>query len=707
MAERKPGRRRKAAGKTAGKARPARRGRPPVPIFDALEREALRPPAVLKPSQWAEAYRLLPEGQTDVPGPWRNEMSPYLRAVMDLPVAPGVAEVHIEKASQMGVSEAVRNLIGYLADQEPDPVGLVLPDQSKGRKIVSERIIPLFETTPRLRGLLTGRRQDVQKEVIKLVNAFLLWLAWAGSPSSTKSDPWRFGIVDELDECAVNVQRLGVLPDIVGRVRRRLRSFGDRGRVMSLSTPTDQFSEIHQQVSACRFILFFYVPCPHCGGFQRLEMDQVRYDRPADLVERHGLSGEERTRLAGWVMESDDRVWIECVHCRQRIYESQRPTMVRLGRWCTADGVDEAGSPRETDLDQDQVFDAEAVERWPNGSTIGLRDLWAAYGLIGVSLRNIASEYIRAQGDRAKMYVFVTETQGRPFEEQLEAVEQGLFSAKVARAKGQKLIEGEVPAWTGKLLATVDTQADGFYVVVRAWGPDFQSQRVWHGRLGSFEELEAWLINRPWKSAEPKLGPMLIEAIGIDSGGTSDESADASRTVQVYRWAQKHRSVVRALKGFDSSRTGAPLWRGKGLLPEGPGTSTKARRVREVPLWCHNKHHWQSVLQDLIVAGTKPDSEDAERWLLNDRSDQEYERHMANARQIVERHGTRPVEVWRPLSPGGRWDYRDCEVYQCVLANLCRVDLLPPAEQLMEFRLQQQASTQRQEVAYVQRFRRR
>jgi phage terminase large subunit GpA-like protein len=674
--------RKAAAAKASREVARGRVGRPRVPLFDADEAAALRVPPPLKPSQWAEAYRVLAEGDSDAPGPWRNDLAPYGRGIMDLLFKPGVASIAIEKASQLGVSEMIRNILGYLADQDPDPAGFVLPDKGKGRKIISERIIPLFNDTPRLAALLEGRKAAVQKEMIRLCNSFLLWLAWAGSPATTKGDPWRIGFIDELDECALAVARLGQTRDLVGAVRKRTRTYGDRARLLAVSTPLDALSEIDAQVNAARYLLEFYVPCLACGGWQPLDFSHVRFEAP-DAIKA------DKRAWAAWVLEDLTRTTYECRYCQARWSEDQRPPIIRAGKWCSstrvdkdgveigARGVDDHGKPLATDLAAGIIFDAEAVEEFPRGTTLGLR-IWAAYSLLGVTLSGIAAEYIEARGDRGKMFTFTTETEGRVFEQQLARVDETVFAKKVERAT---LDEGIVPAWAGKLLCSIDTQIDYFIVTVRAWGEDHLSHRVWHGRIGTFDELET-LLAQPWRCEDPACGPMVIELAGIDSGGTTDDGADSSRTQQVYRWGQKHKARVRVLKGFDANRTGQLIWLGKGYLVE--DAPRGVRRHREIPLWCLAKHHWQGVLHDYIHAGVSGRRrDDREMWFLNRRSDPVYERELANAHQVLERSGPRPVQIWKKLHPGGRWDYRDSEVYQCVLASLARVDLLPPAEQII------------------------
>jgi len=662
-----------AAKATGRPAKKRRRGRPPVPLWDEDERAAWQLPPAMRPSEWAEAYRTLGEGQTDTPGPWRNANAPYGRGMMDLPAAPGVEQVNIEKSAQIGASEVLRNLLGYWADLEPDPVGLALPDRVKGRRIIGNRVIPLFRETPRLRRLLSSRAHDVQKEEIRLDNGFLLHLMWSGSASSTSADPMRRVICDEVDKMALWA---GAEPDPVGRTWKRTETYGERRCQVNLSTPTDQFSEIDKLVEASRFHLYYFVPCPHCGARQRLTFGQLKWPSAAD--------GEGKGALADRIV-ADAAAWFECTACGKRIDEDRKAAMVRAGRWSTDDGEAMAarGELAAGTVDGNDVVDAEAVEAWPRGTRIGMR-IWKAYRLLGAGWASIAAEFLRTGGELGKLFNFVTETLGEAFHQQVARAPADVFRGKVSRAA---LPEGVVPAWAAKLIAAVDTQIDHFYLVLRAWGPEMRSQRVWHGRVSTFAEIERLCFGRVWKCEDEGLGAFGVELVGIDSGGTRDRDADSSRTMEVYRWCQKFTAVARALKGAAKPRSGQYVWRGKGFLAPPEGVSRPVKRKLEVPLYWLAEGHWQDVLADLIVRGVG-DEDDAELWMLNTRADDEYDRHLANARKVVVSTRGRPEEKWTKVHSGAREDYRDCEKYQCALAYMAGVQTLPSVEECQALRRQ-------------------
>jgi len=630
-------------------------------LWDVDERAAWNVPEKLKPSEWAERYRELGPGQSNIPGPWRNDVAPYLRGIMDLAVAPGVVQLNIQKAGQMGVSEALRNLMGYWAHMDPDPIGLTLPDRVKGRAIVSNRVIPMFETTPALTNLFTAKSHDIKKEQIKLVNGFLMHLMWAGSESSTASDPMRRVINDEVD-------KPGFLANAIGATETRITTYEERRLQLNASTPTNRFGKIFGLVEDSDYVLHFVVPCPHCGGLQKLVFRQLKW--------KHSDARERKDRAA--LVRKAGNVWYECIHCQEKITREHKAAMIRAGRYATDDG---------------EIEDAEAVEQWPAETRLGIRlsSLYCDWK----SWERIAAQCILAQGDPSRAYIFRTETLGEVWEEQMDRTKPSLFSLKCKRAT---LAEGIVPRWAVKIITSIDTQHDHFWLVHRAWGPNMRSQRVFHGRVETFEQLDELCFRRPWEFEDNAHPPLLPELIGIDSGGTQMAGESASRTQQVYRWAWRRRARVRALKGAShTKRKDVFIWPGKGNMSEGLGD--RKRNVRQLQIWYLNTNHFQDLLAELIRmgadrhAGENDDEapEQEELWLLNQRDDEEYNWHLSNMHKIAVQKGAVIEQQWMPLESGARIDLRDCEVYNLAVAHMAYVHLLPSDDEVA--RMREQAKT--------------
>ena len=119
-------------------------------------KEALRqlqPPEELSVSEWAERYRILDSKGSAMPGPWRNEKTPYLKEIMNELVNYETEEIIFCKCTQIGGSEAMNNMIGYVIQQDPSPVMVVYPTDKLGESISDNRIIPMIKSSPSLKKL--------------------------------------------------------------------------------------------------------------------------------------------------------------------------------------------------------------------------------------------------------------------------------------------------------------------------------------------------------------------------------------------------------------------------------------------------------------------------------------------------------------------------------------------------------------------------
>ena len=630
--------------------------------WNKVEQEAWKVRETMRPSEWAEQYRIL--HRSNIPGPYRNENAPYLRGMMDIAVVPGVEQVNIQKGAQLGVSEAARNLIGYFADQEPDPVGLTLPDRMKGRKIVRLDILPLFTRTPILVEMIGSLARDASTEMINLTNGFLLELMWSGSATSTASNPYRRVFNDEVDKFE---PWAGDEPDPVGRTWKRMRTYGERRLQVNISTPTTTDGSIFKLVQSSSYTLYFYVPCPYCQKYQRLVFPQLKWKK---------LEATTKAKLADMIVQSK-AVWYECFYCQKKIKEKHKSAMVNAGYWSTEEGYVE-------DYWGKKYANAENVRRWSIGTRIGFQ-ISALYCL-WEKWTDVVAEFLRAEGYLDRSFNFRTETLGEPFEFQVARLRSGVFSEKTKRAR---LDVGIVPSWAWSIITTIDTQQDHFYVVVRAWGSGMKSQRIYHAILPDFNALDNLIYGTKWTVEGNKYPSMLTALALIDSGGTEDKMLGMTRTMQVYNWVLPRQAVVRAIKG--ASRPSDNLyWPMKNPIPKSKKDKSNQNIELDLRAYMFDSHRAKDILADMIVRGIpkkvgrstgEPDQE--EIWMLNTQSDPVYDTQMSAMHRTAERKGKQVVDKWKLVQSGARRDYHDCETFQIVAAYMYNIHVLPPEEELM------------------------
>ena len=73
-----------------------------IPLYLKQSTTSLLPPEQISVSQWAEKYRVLESKTSAMPGPWRNNMTPYLVGIMDEFNNPETEKIIFVKPTQVG-----------------------------------------------------------------------------------------------------------------------------------------------------------------------------------------------------------------------------------------------------------------------------------------------------------------------------------------------------------------------------------------------------------------------------------------------------------------------------------------------------------------------------------------------------------------------------------------------------------------------------
>ncbi|HEV7301589.1 MAG TPA: terminase gpA endonuclease subunit [Tepidisphaeraceae bacterium] len=627
-------------------------------LWDAEEAAAWAPAEELNVPEWSEKHRELTKRQSSRPGRWMNANQPGLVGLMLLATHREVRELWIKKSAQFGASEGVRNVIARCAHLDPKPVMLVLPDEQSGRKIVRKRVIPLFEDTEVLRALLTGNTKDKKLTSVLLTNGFELSLAWAGSPSAMASDPYALVILDEVDKYSA----AGLQVDPVYEARVRLRTYKEQGSLLiALSTPSTPLGPIAVGYDDCQVKLAYYCHCPHCGTPQRAAFDRLKWEKFADLPDAKSRAARVKARAAAWVECSNPQCATMHPAGEGKILERHRRAMLIGGFWATED------------LGWRIYTDGSEEGEKPEGGKVGMH-IHALIDL-SVSLADIAAEYIECDGRPEQLKGFFNLWLGEDFKDPVAILTTSIFRSKCLPDPDTGSVpfpQQILPPWVSRILVTVDTQKDHFWFVVRAYGYAMRSQRIHHGRAGSFEELEDLFERREWRYQHDCFPPLRAYKLGIDSGGGVDSlNRDASRTEQVYQWCNRNPLYRLALKGASKAleppgvrmrdRTYAPIDNRKAPFP--------------IRLYLIDGANFRDQLSHQFTAEVQvPDAETGEllsvpQWSLNDSNDDEhYNRHLSNMLKTRVKSGKAFVDRWIPKTAGARHDLHDCETYQMAMA---------------------------------------
>ena len=279
----------------------------------------LRPDPLMTVTEWADEHRYLPKASSKEHGKYRSSRTPFFREIMDClsPHMP-IQEICLQKATQVGGTEVGNNWIGYVVDVAPGPMLMVLPTVELAKDHSKLKLAPTIECTPRLRGKIKENRSRDSGNTIqgKSFPGGMLFLVGSNSGAGFRHRSIRYLFLDDIDGYEADVGGEG---DPIDLAKKRTDTYSSRKKIFEVSTPTvkgisrieKSFEESDQR--------YYYVPCPHCGEYQRLEWGGQGSD--------FGIKFERNE------YGNVEAVWYECRHCHDRVDESHKTAMLKAGRW--------------------------------------------------------------------------------------------------------------------------------------------------------------------------------------------------------------------------------------------------------------------------------------------------------------------------------------------------------------------------------------
>ena len=431
------------------------------------QREALQllcPPEQLSVSEWAEEYRILDAKSAAMPGAWRNSVTPYLVGVMDEFNNYETEEIIFCKPTQIGGTEALQNMIGYIVMQDPAPTMIVYPTDSLAKSISENRLQPMLKATPEIK-----KKFDENSSLLELqFEGMYLSLVGSNSPSGLASKPIRFLMMDEVDKYpgASNKEA-----DPIKLARERTKTFHNR-KIYITSTPTIKTGHIWQAKEGADIEKHYFVPCPHCGEYIEFVFSNIRFPK------EDGMSYADRAELAAYV----------CQKCGGIITDNDKHNMLRLGEWRTV---------------RHNTKYARKVAFWIN-------TLYSPF----VRWSQIAKEFLSSKDDPEEFQNFVNSWLAEPWEDTKLKT-----NAELVMQRQTDVPALTVPSWAKMITAGVDVQETSLYWTIRAWGDFLTSQNIAHGQALSFEEIDR-VMNLEYFTEDGV--PFLVRLCLVDSGDQTD-----------------------------------------------------------------------------------------------------------------------------------------------------------------------------------------
>ncbi len=457
----------------------------------------VKPPAKLKLSEFADQYRYLSPETSAEPGKWYTSRFEPQREIMDTMTDPYIETLPIVASSQIGKTEMVNNLLMYHIAHDPGPIMFVHYSDKMAQKWSKFRFDPMVRDNEILRGKISDTNIKNKDSTIlekKFPGGYLMSVG-ANSPGPLASMPVRILFLDEVDRYPESAGEEG---SPVKLAEQRTKTFDNRKIVMISSPAIKATSRIWAEYEKTDQRKW-HVPCPHCGEYQEMVWDQVR-----------------------WTDGDPTTTYYECISCKEPIEESQRYPMVQSGKW---------------------------VATYPeriNRPGYHLSELYSPFS----TLEKLVETFISArkeqkEGNIEDMKVFKNTALALPWE---DGVQSDLKSSQLVATRTEDY------EWSDKIIfltGAVDVQDDRLETEIIGWGPGFESWKIdyrqWYGNPAVqtlWDEVGKYLLT--------PIHGMRVGAAGVDTGG--------HYTTEAYAFCKRYQSRrFYAMKG--SSTQGAPIIR--------------------------------------------------------------------------------------------------------------------------------------------------
>lgn len=589
--------------------------------YQKVALEYLKPPESMTVSEWAEKYRVLDSLTSAEPGPWNNSRTPYLKGIMDEFANYETEEIIFVKCTQVGGTEAMNNMLGYVIQQDPAPTEVVYPTETMAESISDKRIQPMIRSSEPLR-----KKFDESSAKLELnFSDMFLKLVGSNSPVGVASFAMKYLFLDEVDKYPGASKKES---DPISLAKERTKTFRN-SKIYMTSTPTIRTGHIWRAKEGADIEKHFFVPCPHCGEFIELKFSNLKWpgkdkdlvdaydieavkdklDNLEDSAEYEGLSDSDRAEFAFYV----------CQACGCVITDQQKQAAIKRGQW---------------EVVHQRTRFVKSVCFWIN-------TLYSPF----IRFSQIAREFMDSKDDPEKLQNFVNSWLAEAWEDTKLKT-----SAELVLERQTELPAYVVPEWTKLITGGVDVQQNCLYWTIRAWGDYITSQNIAHGQAFSFAEIEA-VMNLEYKTASGI--PCIVNLVLVDSGDDTDNVYDFC--AMNAEWAlpckgssnpmQNHFKISTVNK--DSSKAyGMNLI----IVDGGKYKDMIAGRMR------------------------KPNGRGS--WMVYNGCDMEYAQQVTAEHKINVKNGTKVRQEWVEKSSHADNHYLDTEVYAMAAADTLGVRML-------------------------------
>lgn len=504
-------------------------------------------PERMSTREYAETYRWLTNEVTAKPGLMNCMETPHMLFPMECMDNPDISVIVGQKSAQIAWSETTNSYISKRIDIDPQPIIMAFPRQASAKSYANEKIRPLIKSNPRILEKV-GDPDKCCFDFYKYPGGFLK-LVTAGSPTALKSTSAPVLIVEEPDDLKEDLKGQG---DALAIFQQRQKTFIER-KLIYAGTPSEEgFSKVSIAYGQSNQMVFL-VPCHSCGGFHKLDFDNLKCDPyPGDYIDP--TYGERNPETAYYQCPLCNAIWDD---------ELKKKNITNAINF------------------HNKGWKATAESSIYGFAFNELMSSFPGSNLIALAKAKLEAEREAELGKDGKLKSFTNNSMGIAY-----AAKSGNLEPAMLKAKRINYPEMVVPAGGIIVTAGVDVQHDRFAIVIRAWGRNGNSWLVYWGEIYGYVRdpedsvwtalTELYLGKIPHAlSTEERPLSLPISALSIDSG-------DGNTTQLVYNWvkavSKKNRFTYATKGSSDSSAHAKEIF----TVPSDPDAVTDKGKRKKV-----------------------------------------------------------------------------------------------------------------------------
>lgn len=494
---------------------------------------------VLKPSEWAEKHRYLPQSASPMPGPYRFRVAPYLREILDsLSIDSPVREVALMKGVQIGATVGIlENALGYwIAHVKKSPAMLLTADAELAKIRLNSSILPMLRHSG-LDDLIqsadtrNSRKTGQTEHMLEWVGGGFCLLFGAKNADKLRSIPIEGLFRDECDTYPLVVGRDG---DPMKLSADRTAAYEASRKILDISTPTIRGQSRIEERFFRGDQRRYFVRCLKCNAPQVLRWEHLN----KETGEKTGITWE--TLDGNVVPDSVRYLCKECAHPHTNDDKTRLLSPDHGAEWLpTATPVD----PHCRSYHLSALYSPPGMQSWATAAAKWL-EAW---------------DTERGQPrDVGKLQVFYNNQLGEPFRMTGSSVRFEIVSShrradyhfgQIPNRFAEKFCGSVVLV----LVCTVDVHADNLAVSVIGWCRDRRAILIeywrFEGNTERLDDADTWgrlrsLIETKRYDADDGKNYGIGLTL-IDSGYRADD---------VYTFCAEYSVAVFPVKGRDSTQ---------------------------------------------------------------------------------------------------------------------------------------------------------